>query len=55
MGVIGQYGDIFTMTWEMMGFETFSINLFEQPDLIEKLNNQVGELVLSMFEVMARA
>jgi uroporphyrinogen decarboxylase len=54
MGVIGQYGDIFTMTWEMMGFETFSINLFEQPDLIKALNIKVGELVLSMFEVMAQ-
>jgi uroporphyrinogen decarboxylase len=53
MGVVGQYGDIFTMTWEMMGFETFSINLFENPDLIEALNNKVGNLVYSMFENMA--
>ncbi len=53
MGVVGQYGDIFTMTWEMMGFETFSISLFENPDLIEVLNNKVGELVYSMFENMA--
>lgn len=50
MGVVGQYGDIFTMTWEMMGFETFSLALFEAPDLIEKLNNKIGGLVLSMFE-----
>ncbi|MCX6150941.1 MAG: nucleoside 2-deoxyribosyltransferase [Ignavibacteriales bacterium] len=54
MGVIGQYGDIFTMTWEMMGFETFSISLFENPELIEALNNKVGELVLSMFENMVQ-
>jgi len=53
MGVVGQYGDIFTMTWEMMGFESFSINLFENPDLIEVLNNKVGNLVYSMFENMA--
>lgn len=53
MGVIGQYGDIFTMTWEMMGFESFSLKLFEDPELIETLNNRLGELVLSMFEVMA--
>jgi len=53
MGVIGQYGDIFTMTWEMMGFETFSITLFEDPELIEALNTKLGNLVLSMFEVMA--
>ncbi len=50
MGVIGQYGDIFTMTWEMMGFETFSLAIFEQPDLVEQINTTVGNLVLSMFE-----
>ena len=54
MGVIGQYGDIFTMTWEMMGFETFSFALFENPDLIKNLNEILGELVLSMFEVFAQ-
>lgn len=54
MGVIGQYGDIFTMTWEMMGFETFSITLFENPELIGTLNNVLGELVVSMFEVFAQ-
>jgi uroporphyrinogen decarboxylase len=53
MGVIGQYGDIFTMTWEMMGFETFSMALFENPELVERLNTTIGELVLSMFENMA--
>lgn len=54
MGVIGQYGDIFTMTWEMMGFEGFSFALFENPELIKQLNNILGELVLSMFEVFAQ-
>ena len=53
MGVIGQYGDIFTMTWEMMGFEYFSMALFENPSLVKRLNDTVGELVLSMFERMA--
>jgi uroporphyrinogen decarboxylase len=55
MGVIGQYGDIFTMTWEMMGFENFSFASFENPDLIYALNNKVGELVLSMFEYFAQS
>jgi len=55
MGVIGQYGDIFTMTWEMMGFETFSFALFENPDLIKALNNKLGDLVLSMFEYFAQS
>jgi len=55
MSVVGQYGDIFTMTWEMMGFETFSIALFENPELIELLNNRLGNLVVSMFENMAQS
>jgi uroporphyrinogen decarboxylase len=55
MGVVGQYGDIFTMTWEMMGFETFSLALFENPELIESLNKKLGNLVLSMFEYMAQS
>ena len=55
MGVIGQYGDIFTMTWEMMGFEEFSMALFTNPELIQKLMNKVGNLVLSMFEYMAQS
>lgn len=55
MGVVGQYGDIFTMTWEMMGFESFSIALFENEDLIKNLNDQLGELVLSMFEYFAQS
>jgi len=53
MGVIGQYGDIFTMTWEMMGFEAFSLALFEDPELIDEINNVVGGLVLNMFEHFA--
>ena len=55
MGVIGQYGDIFTMTWEMMGFEAFSMALFENPDLIKALNDKLGDLVLSMFTYFAQS
>lgn len=55
MGVIGQYGDIFTMTWEMMGFESFSFALFENEELVNKLNDKLGELVLSMFEYFAQS
>ena len=54
MGVIGQYGDIFTMTWEMMGFESFSYALFENENLVSELNNKLGKLVLSMFEYFAQ-
>ncbi|MEO8231822.1 MAG: uroporphyrinogen decarboxylase family protein [Ignavibacteriota bacterium] len=54
LGVVGQYGDIFTMTWEMMGFESFSLALFENEELVKTLNDQVGNLVLSMFEYFAQ-
>jgi len=53
MGVIGQYGDIFTMTWEMMGFESFSLALFENPELVTDLNESIGRLVMPMFEYFA--
>jgi uroporphyrinogen decarboxylase len=53
MGIIGQYGDIFTMTWEMMGFENFSLALFEDETIIQMINDKVGEIVLSMFRNMS--
>jgi uroporphyrinogen decarboxylase len=53
MGVIGQYGDIFTMTWEMMGFETFSMAMYENPGLVRALNGRLGDLVVSMFRNFA--
>jgi uroporphyrinogen decarboxylase len=55
MGVVGQYGDIFTMTWEMMGFETFSMALFDRPELVKRLNTVLGDLVVSMFEYCAQS
>ena len=53
LGVVGQYGDIFTMTWEMMGFEGFSMSVYEDPELVEALNTRVGEIVVEMFRRMA--
>lgn len=53
MGVIGQYGDIFTNVWELMGFETFAIGIYEQPDLITALFEKLSTLILSMFDTMA--
>ncbi len=54
MGVVGQYGDIFTMTWELMGMEGFSMALFENPNLVQAVNQMVGKFVLSMFEYFAQ-
>jgi uroporphyrinogen decarboxylase len=55
MGVIGQYGDIFTMVWELMGFEAFSFALFENRELIQTLFDRIGALVFSMFEFFAQS
>jgi uroporphyrinogen decarboxylase len=53
MGIIGQYGDIFTVAWELMGFETFAQAMYEQPDLVAALLKKVADLILSMFDTMA--
>ncbi len=53
MKVIGQYGDIFTMVWEMMGFENFSMALYDDPELVGVMHEKIGNLELSMFETMA--
>jgi uroporphyrinogen decarboxylase len=52
MKVIGQYGDIFTMTWVVMGFERFSMALFEEPELVDYLFKRFGECVYNLFENM---
>ncbi len=54
MGVIGQYGDIFTLAWEMMGFENFALASYEDPELVNLLMDKIGGLVYSMFETMAQ-
>ncbi len=51
-GIVGQFGDIFTMTWELMGFENFSFALFENYYLVKQINNSLGEVIVNMFENM---
>ncbi len=53
MGIIGQYGDIFTNVWELMGFETFAMAIYEQPDLVAAIFEKTSDLILSMFDTMA--
>ena len=50
--ILAHYGDIFTWIWDIMGFETFSIALYEQPDLISAIFKKVGGIIYSMFETM---
>lgn len=54
MGIIGQYGDIYTSVWETMGFETFSMLMYEEPDLVAEMFRRIGDVIYSMFEVMAQ-
>ncbi len=54
MQVIGQYGDIFTNAWEMLGFENFAMTIYEDPELIEAIMERVAEPIVSMFEVMSQ-
>jgi len=53
MRVIGQYGDIFTFTWEFMGFETFSFALVENPELVAAVFDRVGSIIYALFARMA--
>jgi uroporphyrinogen decarboxylase len=54
MKVIGQYGDIFTFIWELMGFETFSFALVEDPDLVQAMFDRIGAIIYTLFERMAQ-
>ncbi len=54
MAIIGQYGDIFTWAWTLMGFETFSFALVDRPDLVEQVMSILGQLITGMFAVMAQ-
>lgn len=54
MKIIGQYGDIFTSTWEMMGFETFAAAMYEEPDLVDAILAKISDVVVGMFETMAQ-
>jgi uroporphyrinogen decarboxylase len=52
MKVVGHYGDIFTWVWTLMGFETFSMALFDKPELVERMFDKLGALVYDLFERM---
>ncbi len=54
MKVIGQYGDIFTFSWEFMGFETFSYLLVENPHLVAAVLQRMGAVIYELFERMAQ-
>lgn len=53
MKIVAQYGDIFTFTWDFMGFESFSFALIDNPELVQLVFDRIGSLIYSMFENMA--
>jgi uroporphyrinogen decarboxylase len=53
MGVIGQYGDIFTLAWELMGLEKFAVAVYEETGLVQAIIDRLADLILYMFETMA--
>ncbi|MDH7482605.1 MAG: uroporphyrinogen decarboxylase family protein [Armatimonadota bacterium] len=53
MQIIGHQGDIFTNAWCLMGFETFSYAMVEEPELIEAMCHKCGEIIYEIFEVIS--
>ena len=53
MRIIGHQGDIFTQGWTLMGFETLSWKMMDEPELVEAVMNKTGEIIYSIFEVIA--
>ena len=44
MKIIAILGKVFTSVWMLMGFETFALATVENPSLVERLFNRVGNL-----------
>jgi uroporphyrinogen decarboxylase len=49
MKIISGVGGIFTRVWRIMGFNTFSLALADQPELVADLFRRVGEIQLEVF------
>jgi uroporphyrinogen decarboxylase len=50
MKVVVQIGKIFNPVWWLMGFETFSMALYDNPDLIRRMFDRVGAIQLRALE-----
>lgn len=49
MKIISGVGGIFTRVWRIMGFDTFSYSMVDQPDLLEEMFKRVGETQMAVF------
>jgi uroporphyrinogen decarboxylase len=54
MQLIARAGDIFTHTWEFMGFQVFSYALVEDPGLVAAVFAAIGEFIYGVFERLAQ-
>ncbi len=50
--IVAARGHIFTEVWELMGFETFAVAVYEQPDLVEAIYDKVGTTVCKVIDEM---
>jgi len=50
MKIIATAGKIFTAVWMLMGFNNFCISTIENPQLVKKLFNKVGEIQFEVFK-----
>ncbi|MHB0878652.1 MAG: uroporphyrinogen decarboxylase family protein [Anaerolineae bacterium] len=54
MGVVGRWGDIFTVAWEMLGFTQFCYAMRENEAFVAHIMNQLGELSLAAYETIVQ-
>jgi len=52
--VIGMVAKLFNAVWELMGFETFCLALYDNPELVSRLFERVCSTHLGVFERMSR-
>ncbi len=50
MKIISGVGGIFTRVWRIMGFDSFSYALIDQPDLMEAMFRKVGDIQIEVFK-----
>jgi len=50
MAIIAHVGGFFEFVWQLMGFETFSFALVDNPELIDRLNQKVCDILFKFVE-----
>jgi uroporphyrinogen decarboxylase len=50
MKIVARGGDIFTLTWSLLGFESFARLIYEDSDFVEAVLEKVARIILGAFE-----